>query len=129
MGIWFLMFGCNLLFPAIMLIAGRLFMVKPPKEINCIVGYRTEMSMKNENTWLFAHHYAGKLWWKWGKLVLPIAIIPMLFVIGEHEDIIAAVGCVVMCLQMVPLIGVIPPTEKALRKTFDKNGTRKDGMA
>lgn len=129
MGTWLLMFGCNLLSPAIMLIVGKLFMTKPPAEINSVVGYRTTMSMKNKDTWEFAHHYAGRLWWKWGKFVLPVSIIPLLFVIGQSEEMVATVGCVNMMIQMFPLIGVIPPTEKALRKAFDKNGNRKDDVA
>lgn len=66
MGIWFMMLSFNLLIPAIMLIAGRLFSKKAPKDINWIIGYRTTMSMKNEDTWAFAHQIAGAFWWKWG---------------------------------------------------------------
>ncbi len=49
MGIWFMMLGFNLLTPAIMLGAGKLFLKKAPKDINWIFGYRTTMSMKNED--------------------------------------------------------------------------------
>ena len=45
MGIWFLMLGCNLLFPAIMLVGGKLFQKDKPREINWIIGYRTSMSI------------------------------------------------------------------------------------
>ena len=55
MGIWFMMLGFNLLIPAILLSAGKLFLKKAPKDINWIFGYRTTMSMKNEDTWAFAH--------------------------------------------------------------------------
>lgn len=50
MGIWFMMLGFNLLIPAVMLIAGKLFLKNLPKNINWIIGYRTGMSMKNEDT-------------------------------------------------------------------------------
>lgn len=49
MGIWFMMLGFNLLIPAIMLGAGKLFSKNSPKDINWIIGYRTTMSMKNED--------------------------------------------------------------------------------
>ena len=55
MGIWFMMLGFNLLIPAIMLGAGKLFLKKAPKDIYWIFGYRTTMSMKNADTWAFAH--------------------------------------------------------------------------
>ena len=52
------------------------------------------MSMKNEDTWQFAHHYMG------------------------------TVGGVLCFIQMIPLIGVVAPTEKALHKAFDKDGKK-----
>ncbi|MBQ8909595.1 MAG: SdpI family protein [Oscillospiraceae bacterium] len=124
MGVWFFMLGCNLLLPVIMLIAGKLFLKNAPKKINSWVGYRTEMSMQNVDTWKFAHAVAGRFWWKWGWYLLPLSIIPILPLLGQTEEITATVGCILMCLQMIPLLAVIPHTEKALRSTFDKNGNR-----
>ena len=114
MGYWFFMLAMNLLFPAIMIISGGYFMKKAPKEINYIFGYRTNMSMKNKDTWEFAHKYMGKLWFRLGWMLIPISVIPMLFVIGKGEDIV-----------LIILIAPIFPTEKALKKTFDKDGNRK----
>ena len=82
MGIWFMMLGFNLLIPAIMLGAGKLFSKDAPKDINWIFGYRTTMSMKNEDTWAFAHKGAGAFWWKWGWVTLVVTIIAMLLLIG-----------------------------------------------
>lgn len=125
MGVWFLMLGCNLLFPVIMLVAGKLFLKDTPKKINNWVGYRTDMSMKNADTWKFAHDRAGKFWRKWGWYLLPVSILPMLLLLGRAVEITATVGCILMCLQMIPLLAVIPHTEKALRETFDKDGNRR----
>lgn len=126
MGIWFMMLGFNLLIPVIMLIAGKLFRTNAPKHINWIIGYRTAMSMKNEDTWVFAHKYAGNFYWKWGWVVLVFAIIFMLFILGQSVEIVSTAGCILMFLQLIPLIAVIPHTEKALHNTFDKDGKRKD---
>lgn len=126
MGMWFMMFGCDLLFPAIMLIAGKLFMKGSPKDITWLIGYRTAMSMKNSDTWRFAHTVAGAFWWKWGWAALAVTVVPMLAVLGQPEDVTAAVGLIVMCVLMIPIIAVIPHTEKALRDAFDKDGHRKD---
>ena len=57
MGFWIYMLCMGLLIPAIMLVMGRYFMKSAPKEINYIFGYRTNMSMKNRDTWEFAHKY------------------------------------------------------------------------
>lgn len=126
MGMWLYMLGCNLLLPAVMLIAGKLFMKRPPKNINAVIGYRTAMSMKNEDTWQFAHAVAGRFWWKWGWVALVMAVVPMLPVLGQPEEVKTTVGLSVMFILMLPMLAVIPHTEKALRNTFHKNGTRKE---
>ena len=125
MGFWIFMLVMDLLFPAIMIIMGRYFMKTSPKEINYIFGYRTNMSMKNKDTWEFAHKYMGKLWFRFGWLLIPISVIPMLFVIGKGENIVGTVGTVVMVIDLIILIAPIFPTEKALKNTFDKDGNRK----
>ena len=53
-----------------------------------------------------------------------IIMLPMLFVFGKSTDTIGWLGSVICFIQMIPLIGSIFPTEKALRKTFDRNGNR-----
>ena len=129
MGFWIYMLCIGLLFPAIMLLMGRYFMKTAPKEINYIFGYHTNISMKNKDTWEFAHKYIGKLWFRFGWILVPITIIPMLFVLGKSEDIIGTVGAVVVVVDLIILISAIFPTEMALKKTFDKEGNRKDGAA
>ena len=129
MGFWIYMLCIGLLFPAIMLLMGRYFMKTAPKEINYIFGYRTNMSMKNKDTWEFAHKYIGKLWFRFGWILVPITIIPMLFVLGKSEDTIGTVGAIVVAIDLIILISAIFPTEMALKKNFDKDGNRKDGAA
>ena len=125
MGIWFMMLGFNLLIPAIMLGAGKLFTKNTPKDINWIIGYRTTMSMKNEDTWAFAHKVAGAFWWKWGWVALVITVVGMLLLLGRSVELVSTAGCVLLFLQLVPVIAVIPHTEKALHNIFDKDGKRK----
>ena len=124
MAVWWMMLGCVLLIPAIMLIAGLRFMKRAPKKINRVFGYRTALSMKNQDTWQFAHAVAGKFWFRWGWIALILAVVPMLFVLGKPEDTVAVVGLLVLFLLLIPLVAVIPYTEKALRNTFDREGNR-----
>lgn len=125
MGFWLFMLAMGLLFPAIMIMFGAVFAKTAPKKINYIFGYRTDMSMKNRDTWEFAHKYIGKLWFRLGLLLIPITMIPMLFVIGRTENIVGAVGLVVSFINTVALIVPIFFTEKALNRNFDKDGNRK----
>lgn len=124
MGFWIFMFIMDLLIPLTMIGFGRYFLKSAPKEINVIFGYRTTMSMKNKDTWMFAHNYCGKLWYKGGLILLPITTILMLLVIGKTQTVIGTTGGIICAIQMLPLIGVIFPTEMALKRTFDKNGNR-----
>ena len=126
MGIWFMMLGFNLLIPVIMLGAGKLFSKNTPKDINWIIGYRSTMSMKNIDTWAFSHKVAGAFCWKWGWVTLAATTAAMLLVLGRSEELVSTAGCFLMFAQMIPLIAVIPHTEKALRNTFDKDGHRKE---
>lgn len=124
MGFWLFMLIMDLLIPFTMIIFGAIFMKKAPGSINPVFGYRTTMSMKNRDTWEFAHQYCGKLWWILGITLLPITIIPFLFLLGKDNDRVGIVGGVLCLIQLIPLIGSIIPTERALKRTFDKNGNR-----
>ncbi len=121
---WIFMFLCDLLCPLIMVIAGVSSLKGGPKKINIWVGYRTEMSMKNEETWRFAHRYFGKLWLIWGTVMLVLTVIPFLFLFGQSETVVAVVGLILCTVQCVVLIASIFPTEAALKKHFDANGNR-----
>ena len=124
MGFWIFMLVMNLLIPIMMIGFGKYFMKSAPGSINIVFGYRTSMSMKNQDTWKFAHEYCGKLWCKWGKIMLIITVIVMLFLLGKSEDTIGNWGAAICIVQLIPLIGTIFPTENALRRTFDKDGKR-----
>lgn len=126
MGFWIFMQIMVLMIPLIMIITGKRFIKSAPKEINLLFGYRTEMSTKNMDTWEFAHKHFGKIWFRAGLVLLPVSVIPMLFVTGESTDIVGTVGTVVTFIGVIVLIASIIPTEIALKKTFDKDGKRKD---
>ena len=125
MGFWIFMLAMGLLFPAVMILFGAMFMRSAPKKINFIFGYRTDMSMKNRDTWEFAHKYMGKMWFRLGLLLIPVTVIAMLFVIGKTENTVGTVGLIVSFINTVVLIVPVFFTEKALNKAFDKNGGRK----
>ena len=122
---WIFMLIMDLLIPCTMIGLGKLFLNRVPQNINYTFGYRSTMSMKNEDTWQFAHEYCGKLWFRWGFMLVPLSIIPLIFVVRKETDMIAQVGTVICFVQIIPLVGSIIPTEIALRKSFDKSGKRK----
>ena len=122
MGFWIFMLVCCLLLPAVMMLFGVIFTKHPPRKINPVYGYRTARSMKTPETWEFAHKYCGKMWKKAGLILLPLSLLAMLPVVGKSEDVIGIWGCVMLLIQMVPMIASLVLTERALAKHFDRGG-------
>lgn len=125
MGFWIFIFIMLLIIPLTMILFGRYFIKSVPKKINDVFGYRTTMSMKNMDTWTFAHTHCGKLWYNLGRILLPITTLPMLFVIGKGVDEVGYFSLIFNVIQISCLVGSIFPTERALKKTFDENGIRR----
>lgn len=123
---WIFMLIMCLMVPLMMIGFGRLFMKSAPGKINPTFGYRTKRSMKNDDTWRFAHDTCGKLWYKIGLILLPASMIPFPFCIGKGQTAASAVGTVVIILQTVLLLLSIFPVEAALKKEFDENGQRRN---
>ncbi len=110
----------TLVVPVIMIVFGAYFRKHSPREINMLFGYRTTLSMKNRDTWEFAHRCIGTYWLWAGIALLPITVVPWLLFTESESALIA-----VMYLQPVMLISGVIFTEIKLRKAFDKDGKRR----
>lgn len=124
MGFWFFMEFMLLLTPCIMIVFGKNFKNNPPDKINWIYGYRTKMSMKNQDTWIFAHKKMGNLWFSIGKTMAIISIVCTLPFMSSNNQIVGSVVGILMIIQVSLLIIPIFFVEKALRKNFDNDGKR-----
>ncbi|MFA6866917.1 MAG: SdpI family protein [Clostridia bacterium] len=101
---------------------GYLFIKKPPNKINSVIGYRTSMSSKNMDTWTFAHKYSGKVWLISGSINAIISSV-IIFTFQNLKNYNQLMG-VLIFIQILVLLLVVPLTELALRKVFDKKGNR-----
>lgn len=124
MGFWIFILVMNLIIPVIMTGFGWYFLKGRPKEINHIVGYRTKLSMRNQDTWRFTHQYCGKLWFVLGLILLILT--PLIMVLGLKLDNNIDYGGIICTVQVILLVGTIIPTERALHRTFNKDGSRKN---
>lgn len=124
MEFWIFMLIMDLLTPAIMITAGFLFQKGAPKKINRFYGYRTERSMKNRETWEFAHRHCGKLWLRGGLIMLPFSVLPLLFLMKSSIEFIGVIGIVICTVQMIAMLALLYLTETALKQNFDTNGNR-----
>lgn len=137
---FFFFYSCffALLIPATMLLFGWLWKKKPPKDVNALYGYRTSMSMKNQETWDFAHQKFGTLWRRTGACLalFTLAGFPiggLLLTHGNFSTLFepqaaGAIGWLLLALvgvQLVVLVASIFPVERALKQNFDKDGQRR----
>ena len=125
MWFWWVLLMCDLLIPIIMLGFGRIMCKSAPQNINYIFGYRTSRSMKNDDTWQFAHEHCGRLWWKIGLIMLIPTILVHIPFYNSNENTIGLLASIIMTVQVAVLLLSIIPTEIALKKTFNDDGTRK----
>lgn len=126
MWFWWLILICDMTIPVVMLLAGRMMRKHCPGEINGVIGYRTKRSMKNADTWSFAHEYCGGLWQRLGLImIVPTVLIHLPF---RHcgENAIGIVGIIVAAVQCIAMLASVFLTEHALKKTFDADGARRD---
>ena len=112
-----------IIIPLVMIIFGAIFIESAPREINHLYGYRSEMSMKNRDTWEFAHKFSGRLWLIFGLILLPVSV-AALYLIQKRLGFGTAL-LIVLGVQLIPLAGSIILTEIALRIKFDENGERR----
>lgn len=125
MWFWWFMLVCILLTPVSMIFCGRLMWKHAPEEVNPVIGYRTKRSMKNRDTWRFANAYAGKSWWIAGWVTLIPAVLALLPFVRSSTDTVGMAALGIIGMQIVVLIALIFPTERALKNTFDESGRRR----
>ena len=126
MGFWLYCTAMTLLVPIIMLYFGRRFQKKPPEKINQIYGYRTARSMKNQETWRFAHETCGRLWVRLGAVLLLLSLAAAAMTFGSGVETAGIVSAAVVVVQMVVVIGSIVPVERALKRNFDDQGRKRN---
>lgn len=109
-----------LLIPGTMIIFGLIWQKWPPKTINCIYGYRTKRSMKSQESWNFAHRYAGTIWLYSGVPLLIVSIVLLVIFRSDNKDELAITALIINGIQLVYIFLPIIPTEIALKERFDE---------
>lgn len=107
-----------IIIPLMMVFFGKLWIKNPPKSINYIYGYRTRRSMKNKETWDFAHKYIGKIWYKLGLVIGIISAIAFLLFNKSADNLNEKSIIVILIGQLIFMIAPIFITESALKRKF-----------
>lgn len=122
MGYYLTIGVCSFAVPFVMIVFGLHMLLKSSKNRGAFFGYRTLRSVKSDEAWTFANRRAGLLWTLIGFVMGIANVFIFKWVLGFDD--VKIIMCIYMIVQIVILIGVFYPVEKALRKHFDKEGNR-----
>ncbi|WP_158557134.1 SdpI family protein [Mucilaginibacter conchicola] len=108
---------------AIFILAALLQKRFPPKNINSLYGYRTPLSMKNQQNWDEANRYSTQLMFKMGLILLVAGIIitPLLAILPISIDagMLIKVG-IMITGALCTIVILLTYTERHLKQTTDK---------
>jgi hypothetical protein len=125
MGFWIFMLIMTVLIPLSMILLGDHFISQAKESSSVPFGYKTAMSMKNKETWQFAHQTGGRLWNRVGWFMLFLTAPAMIMFVGESNNFVGIYAAIVCVVQLMLLVGTLFLVEKNLNKAFDKNGNRR----
>jgi uncharacterized membrane protein len=108
-----------LMLGGILLLAGMITKIFPPKKINMVYGYRTTRSMKNQANWDYAQQIAPREMLRAGWLVLAFSLSGLVFPSTTGVQTITG-----LILMTIIFIIMVRRTEKAL-KHFENSAHEK----
>ncbi len=91
-----------------------------PKEINTLYGYHMKSSMRNQDTWREANHYASNIMIALSLFFLAAAIISTYFLYFSAREL-----AVFAFVLVISVAGTYFLTEQHMKNVFDENGLRK----
>lgn len=118
-------FIVNLIIPAAMILGGYMMRKCPPRSISRWVGFRTALSMKNADTWAFAHACCGRVWWKIGWISLALSVFVQLPFAKAGEETLETLALVMVLAQSFVLLGTVVYVQRELKRAFDESGRRR----
>lgn len=99
----------------VFVIVGIIMYLFPPKNINMLYGYKTNKSMKNQDTWDFAQIYAAKKMSITGFVMLLLSVNFIVFNFSDNQVLV--IGLIGVLFSVVYLI---IKTENAIYNKFKK---------
>lgn len=114
-----------LLMPLTMIMFGCLWKRNPPRKINMLYGYRTERSMKSQETWDFAHKYFGVFWLYIGIASAILSMVLLCIFNSLTKTSLVGFVPIIIVIQLTAMILPIIFTEAKLKENFDENGHKK----
>lgn len=85
----------------------------PPKKINYLYGYRTNLSMKNQEIWDFSQKYSSLKMLQSGLFLLASSFLGTVFQLEENQQLLFGI-----ILSVAACVYLLFTTEKAIKKNF-----------
>lgn len=101
--------------PIMIVLIGLTWFFFPPKKITKVFGFRTELSMKNQENWNFAHKYHSKGMIIFGFLSLMISFL-CVYLFSYNFSLQIIVGIVNLCFNLISLFILGMITQNKLEK-------------
>lgn len=101
--------------PLLITFVGFLMYKNPPKKINWFLGYRTIKSMKNEKIWKEANQYCGKLWIKFGIIMLLVSSLLFSFIYFKILPLNETIIVTIILSQVIILVLSISIVENKIK--------------
>lgn len=110
----------SLILPALMLALSFLLMRFPPKQINSLLGYRTERAMRSQQAWEEANRYSTKLFFQWSCIAIVASAVcaALLGIALQGEALLVSSIFLSIGFVLVEMVIVLVCTEKHLKKQF-----------
>ena len=105
----------DIIIPLMMIVLGYVFFKYTPKTINYILGYRTKRSMSSQENWTYANKRMGKIWFKWGFILLILVLLIRLFLPLNTETLVEINMYLGLAFIILPIF-VIEGELKNMRK-------------
>ncbi len=109
----------TLVTPLSMIILGGLWKHKIPSR-NAILSYRSELALKNDDTWVFAHDHICKLWMRIGFISLVLTLILMCVFVDSYTNFVLWL----LMGQMVFFCACVFFVDSIMKAVFDEDGNR-----
>lgn len=111
----------NLLTGFFFVTIGYWYYKHPPKNINSFSGYRTQASMRNQQTWNEGNRYSSRIMIIIGAVMLTIGLLSFFILFLQELHVLIAAGFTIIAALSIMLF-----TERHLEKKFDNTGNVKD---
>lgn len=107
-----------LLMPLMMLAVGASWRLKPPAFKTGKMVYRTALTEKSPEVWAFAHENCGKLWARYGAIMLVVVSVLMYLLRKSYQTYVLWI----LVGEMLLLCITIFMMDMLIKNLFDENG-------